>query len=188
MYLSVKPMTQPFSHPIIRKATVDDAAALGTLHVAAWLAAYQGIVPFSVLERMTVEQRTDQFRDAIAHQLEETYVLQQDGAIAGFLTLGAARDADLDARVIGEIWGIYIAPDSWRQGLGSRLVQYAEKLLSDRNYQQIVLWVLAENRAARAFYECWGYAPDGTTKLIPWQPPATAMRYSKPISPSKVAE
>lgn len=67
-------------------------------------------------------------------------------------------------------------------------MQYAEKLLSDRDYPQIVLWVLADNRAARAFYEYWGYAPDGTTKLISWQPPATAMRYSKPISASKVAE
>lgn len=111
MCLSAKPMSKPSSHPIIRQATVDDAAALGTLHVAAWLAVYQCIVPFSALERMTMEQRTDQFRYAIAHQIEETYVLQQDEAIAGFLTLGAARDADLDAKIIGEIWGIYISPD-----------------------------------------------------------------------------
>lgn len=172
-------MTTAPSHPLIRPATVEDAIALGALHVRTWRAAYQGIVPDTVLNRMSETQRQAHFEQAIATQQEETYVLEKGSEIVGFLTLGAARDADLAPHSTGEIWGIYISPNHWRQGLGSRLVSYAEQLLRDRAYDQAVLWVLAENQTARVFYEAWGFRPDGQTKQIPWQPPAIAIRYYK---------
>jgi ribosomal protein S18 acetylase RimI-like enzyme len=175
-------MSTPSSFPIIRPATIEDSGTLSNLHVKTWQTAYSGIVPASVLNGMDVARRTEQFRRAITTQQEETYVLLLNAEMVGFLTLGAARDPDLDASTMGEIWGIYILPDHWHRGFGSRLVQYAESVLGDRHYQQIVLWVLAANQSARSFYESWGFSPDGMTKTIPWHPPTTAIRYRKRLS------
>lgn len=181
-------MTIAHNHPLIRPATVEDAIALGPLHVSTWQAAYRGIVPDAVLNRLDANQRQSQFRQAIATQQGETYVLEIGAEILGFLTLGAARDADLEPDTTGEIWGIYIAPTYWRRGFGSRLLSYAEQKLRDRAYSQAVLWVLAENQAARAFYEAWGFYPDAHIKEIPWQPPTTAVRYRKSWAEDEAAK
>jgi ribosomal protein S18 acetylase RimI-like enzyme len=94
----------------IRPARVDDAPALGRIHVDSWRAAYCGLVPDSSLQAFTYEWREKSFRQSLASGIEETYLVQVDGEVVGFLTLGASRDPDLDAGRTGEIWGIYVSP------------------------------------------------------------------------------
>jgi ribosomal protein S18 acetylase RimI-like enzyme len=95
------------------------------------------------------------------------------------LTLGAARDPDLDASRTGEIWGIYISPDHWRRGIGRRLAEEAERILTSRGYERAVLWVLEANQQARRFYEAMGFSPDGQSKDIDWGTVLKAVRYAK---------
>jgi uncharacterized protein YndB with AHSA1/START domain len=102
--------------------------------------------------------------------------------VVGLLTLGACRDADLDGTSSGEIWGIYVAPDHWRQGIGRRFVHVAERLLAARGYDQATLWVLSGNEEARRFYEKMGFRLDGGTKTIVLGEPLEAVRYRKPLA------
>jgi len=101
----------------------------------------------------------------------------------GFLTLGAARDPDLDTSRTGEIWGIYISPGYWRKGIGTRLAEEAEKMLRSRGYEDAVLWVLEGNQQARRFYEAMGFDLDGESKKIDWGAPLKAVRYRKALQP-----
>jgi ribosomal protein S18 acetylase RimI-like enzyme len=94
----------------IRPARTDDAPAIARVHVDSWRSAYQELVPQSYLQGLSYQRREERFRDALASGAEETYVVELDQGIVGFLTLGAARDPDLDASRTGEIWGIYISP------------------------------------------------------------------------------
>ena len=167
----------------IRPARVEDAPALARVHVDSWRAAYHGLVPDSSLEGFTYEWREGCFREALATGAEETYVIGRDGEIVALLTIGAARDPDLDARRTGEIWGIYISPDHWRRGIGSRLAEEAERILRSRGYEDAVLWVLEANQQARRFYEAMGFSPDGQSKDIDWGTVLKAVRYAKALQP-----
>ena len=105
--------------------------------------------------------------------------------LVGFLTLGAARDQDLDASCTGEIWGIYISPEYWRRGMGKRLSEEAEKIFKSRGYKHAVLWVLEGNQQARRFYEAMGFCLNGETKFINWGIPLKGIRYTKNLQTSE---
>jgi len=167
----------------IRPARVDDAPVLARVHVDSWRAAYRELVPESSLQGFSYQWREECFRESLATGAEETYVVQLDQEIVGFLTLDAARDPDLDASRTGEIWGIYISPDYWRRGIGKRLAEEAEKILKSRGYEHAVLWVLEGNQQARRFYEAMGFGLDGESKDIDWGTPLKAVRYAENLQP-----
>jgi ribosomal protein S18 acetylase RimI-like enzyme len=98
------------------------------------------------------------------------------------LTIGGCRDEDVHQTVTGEIWGIYLAPQHWRQGIGRILCDYGENLLSRRGYRIATLWVFGGNERARRFYEAMGYTVDGASKVIDLGEPLEAVRYRKELS------
>jgi ribosomal protein S18 acetylase RimI-like enzyme len=160
---------------------VNDAPKLAKVHVDSWQVAYRGLVPDSFLQGFTYQRREEAFRQALAANSEETYLLEDNGSTAGILTIGASRDPDLDVSCTGEIWGIYITPDYWRRGIGTRLVQEAERILQSRGYREVVLWVLEGNANARRFYEAMGFCPDGMSKTLELGKSLKAIRYKKAI-------
>ena len=165
----------------LRHATPDDAEALARLHIDAWRVAYRGLVPDTVLEQLDYARRAARFRESLAANREETYVAERAGKLVGFLTLGPCRDEDLDPATTGEIWGIYLAPAFWRQGIGSMLFRWGEHLLISRGYTGAVLWVFAGNESARRFYEHLGFAPDGASKILERGKPLEVVRYHKTL-------
>jgi ribosomal protein S18 acetylase RimI-like enzyme len=169
----------------IRPARVDDAPLLARVHVDSWRAAYRGLVPDSSLQRFGYQWREESFRRSLATGAEETYLVQVEGQVVGFLTLGAARDPDLDVSRTGEIWGIYVSPGYWRKGIGKRLAEEAERILKSRGYQDAVLWVLEGNQQARRFYEAMGFALNGESRDVDWGAPLKAVRYRKALQPVK---
>lgn len=169
----------PRSEGQIRRAGESDAPALARVHVDAWQVAYQGLVPEAALQRFTYQWREARFGESLASGSEETYLLEDGGQVLGFATLGACRDPDLNDGRTGEVWGIYVAPNHWRQGVGTRLLHWTEGLLQSRGFERATMWVLAANDRARRFYEAWGYRPEGKTKIVDLGTPLRAVRYLK---------
>ncbi len=163
----------------IRRAQVQDAPTLAQVHVDSWHVAYRGLIPDSFLQGFTYQKREEAFRRALIANSEETYLIEDDARAVGILTIGACRDSDLDAGRTGEIWGIYIVPDHWRYGVGTRLVHEAERMLQSRGYRDVVLWVLEGNTSARRFYEAMGFCLDSASKILELGKPMKAIRYKK---------
>lgn len=138
---------------LIGPARTGDARVLARIHVDSWRAAYRGLIPDTYLERFTYQGREESFRRSLAANAEETYLIRQDDKVVSLLTIGAARDSDMDVSRTGEIWGIYLLPNYWRKGIGKKVVQEAEAILQSREYETIILWVLEKNEQARHFYE-----------------------------------
>jgi len=147
---------------MIRFATTADANRIAEIHVATWRDAYRGIVPDSFLASMSVEEHVARWRGRIEANAKLVFVHEHEGRIDGFVSMGAGRD--VDAKTDGEIYALYIASESWRNGIGRALMEKAEEELQSRGLNRIVLWVLGRNDRARRFYGSVGYAPEGRTK------------------------
>lgn len=159
----------PLAAVAVRDATLDDAAEIALVHVRSWQAAYRQMIPDAVLDALSgqLRERTVSWQARIVSSEPEdrsVIVAELDGEIAGFASTGPCRDEDRDASVTGEIYGFYVDPPLWRQGVGSVLMPVATARLEDQGWVEASLWVLEENRRARTFYERYGFVADGTRK------------------------
>jgi len=149
----------------IRRALSDDSFELARVHVDSFTKAYKNIIPDKFLSSFTVKNRQNIFKNRIEQEQEETYLIEEKDNICGFITIGKCRDDD-KPKFSGEIWGVYVSSKYWRKGYGKMLLEYGEKLLVQRGFKKIFLWVLKDNLPSRNFYEYSGYNIEGSKKII----------------------
>lgn len=145
----------------VRVATELDAEAIETVRVRGWRVAYRHVYPAEELDRLPIAPARWAPRLAAPPDGWTTVVVEDDGVVLGFASVGPSRDGD-DA---GELYAIYVDPDSWSTGAGRELMLRAEGLL-EADYQEAILWVLEDNPRARRFYEAFGWAADGARKAV----------------------
>jgi GNAT superfamily N-acetyltransferase len=157
----------------VRQARPDDAAPIATVHVRSWQAAYRGLLPQEYLDGLDPADRVARWRDTLLAQgpepgpgepLLRALVAVDDGVIRGFASFGPTRDPDEDPQRTGEVYAIYLLPQSWGRGLGRMLMAATVSQLASA-YAQATLWVLDTNQRARQFYARSGWAEDGSAKL-----------------------
>ena len=94
----------------------------------------------------------------------QTLVAVSEGVVVGYCIFGADRDEPATDR--GEVYAVYVHPDHWRVGAGERLMNAAVAELTASGRDQLSLWVLTDNVAARAFYTNTGWHADGTERPL----------------------
>jgi ribosomal protein S18 acetylase RimI-like enzyme len=147
----------------VREARPADAPAIAEVHVAAWRAAYRGMIPDEFLAKMSVTERTARWSRAIGSSgPAKVAVAHVADDILGFCSFGPTRDAAPPD--VAELYSLNVHPDAWRRGAGRMLCEHACREAAVREHVAITLWVLRENQPARRFYEHLGYLPDGAEK------------------------
>jgi GNAT superfamily N-acetyltransferase len=106
------------------------------------------------------EPELDRFRGLLADPAVAVLMADEDGELLGFTTCGASRDEDAGATV-GEVRTLFVAPRSWRRGVGRALMAAALDELRARGYREATVWSFAANDRANAFYEAHGFRRDG---------------------------
>ena len=147
---------------VCRDAVVEDALAIARVWVAAWQAAYAGLMPAEYLAGLDAEAALPGFERGLRAD-RSVLVLELDGAIAGVSRYGASRDADAGPET-GEVIAINLLPSCWRRGLGRELLRETLQRLRGRGFSEATLWVLHGNASARQFYEAQGWRLDGAEK------------------------
>lgn len=145
-----------------RPAVATDAEGLARVWIAAWQAAYAGLMPAEFLAGLDVAEVAARPKRALPPD-QRVLVLELDGEIAGACRFGASRDPGAGPQT-GEVIAINLHPAWWRQGLGRQLLQAAVAQLAEAGYSEATLWVLAGNQRARRFYESLGWSADGAEK------------------------
>jgi L-amino acid N-acyltransferase YncA len=146
----------------IRPAGVADAPSIARIHVCSWRAAYRGIMPEPVLDGLSIEKRQLSWKETLTRAENEaadgrqTLVAEADGQVVGWAGFGPCRDRDVSAADTAEVYGIYLDPPAYRQGIGTLLWREVCTRLADRNHHRLAVWVLQENPSARRFYEAMG--------------------------------
>ena len=80
-----------------------------------------------------------------------TLIMLEEGRYVGTSSCCASRFPEF--YVGGETVSIYLLPEYMGRGYGRPLLEAAVSVLAGQGYQEIFLWVLEENRRARAFCE-----------------------------------
>lgn len=137
----------------IRAARAEDAPEIARVHHEAWRYAYRGLLPHLPLERMIARRGARWWRVSLKEGLA-VLVLEFDGEIAGYTTLGRSRMRGTPYQ--GEIFELYVRPGFQGAGFGRRLFQAARDGLSARKLDGLCVWALADNDAACAFYKHLG--------------------------------
>lgn len=140
----------------IREATVDDAAAIATVHVAAWKETYRGIVTDEVLDNLSIQRRTEQWVNSLSDEgstYHRAFVAEMDGQVMGFSNYGLPQEKD--SGFDGELFAIYILQSAHKLGIGTLLVEAVVRGMRDLGYKSMMVWVLRDN-PARGFYERLG--------------------------------
>lgn len=168
----------------VRPAQLEDARRIAEVHVASWQTAYRGILPDKMLDNLSVENREENWQTWLVQTKGHVLVLEVDGQVEGFVMCGGTRDKDVNRQQVGEIYAIYLHPESWRRGYGRALVGAAKEVLVQDGFSELLLWVLGGNEPAKRFYERVGFKADGVTK-VEFEPDGTELfecRYRQPIA------
>ena len=161
---------------VFRKAVPADAPAMASLIVLAWQKAYRGILSDELLNNRSAESGAQRIYEGIQTRPEfRYYVLEQEKRIAGVSVVCPSSDEDMPDAVAIQVF--YVHPDLQRQGLGRVLMRHTLQTIQAEGDRRILLWVLTENHAARAFYEAMGFAHDGAEKTLPSLENAHTVRY-----------
>ncbi|WP_176216765.1 GNAT family N-acetyltransferase [Andreprevotia lacus] len=141
--------------PHIAPAHPDDAPAIARIHVAAWQAAYAGLLPADWLAALDVAERTQMWHACITRGHPALRVAQVNGEIAGWICHAAAHDSADPQHA--ELRALYVAPSHWARGIGRALWQHARQELATAGYTCCHAWVLEGNTRAARFYYSQGY-------------------------------
>jgi len=167
---------------IVRDAVVDDAHAMGHLHVRAWQSAYRGVMPDEYLDGLQAHDRVEMWRDRISRSdLPPILVAALADEVVGFAAFGA-ENPPASPPTCGELYAINLDPDYWGRGIGRVLLRRVTEALVAMGYEEAVLWVVPENQRARALYESEGWVADGgrsTEEILGVT--VTDIRYRKPL-------
>lgn len=144
----------------VRDARPDDATRIASVARASWHAAYDDILGDS-----TVDSTVDRWYDpsSLESELDETaarddavfLVAERDSTVVGFANAGPARTPDDPAESFFS--RLYVHPDHWGNGVGSRLTEATCRRLREAGHETIWLEVFAENAVGRSFYESVGF-------------------------------
>jgi len=145
---------------IIRRARLEDAAAIAEVHVRTWQAAYEHVFGAERLAGIDVAGREGFARRFATEADYDAFVAEDDGRIVGFVACGSAED-DGDQR---ELFAIYVLPEAWGSTAASGLMHAALDAMRARGAPDAILWVLDDNPRARRFYEREGWSADGSAE------------------------
>lgn len=151
----------------MREPVEGDAAAIATVHVRAWQAAYRGgLMPDEYLDGLSINERAEMWSQGLRRpsrpRFTRVVVVDDDGVLVGFIGVGPADgDADSDE---GEVYALNVDPDAWGRGFGQALLRAGTDALRQAGFAEAILWVHPGNERARAFYERSGWASDGAER------------------------
>ncbi len=148
----------------IRPAVTVDAEATARCQIACWRETYGPLVDPDRLAGASDEvTRIERWRWIIEIGPATVRLAEDDGQVIGFASFGPILDAAVDAGLglDRQLYALYTRRAYWGTGLGHRLL---EAVLGD---QDALLWVLASNARAIAFYTTHGFVADGTAMEEP---------------------
>jgi ribosomal protein S18 acetylase RimI-like enzyme len=178
----------PANEVEVRAADPRDAESVARIHIETWQRAYAHVFPEAGLDRLAagLDGRIQFWRETIESDEDVRVLVACQGVrIIGFASGGPSRDEGADLSCEGELYAIYVLPESWGTGAGRALNTRLLAVLRADGFEEAVLWVLDDNPRARRFYELAGWRLDGGVKDDTFlDTPVREVRYRIALAPN----
>jgi len=140
----------------IRPATIDDATAIAQVRVDGWRTTYRGLIPDDYLDGMDLQASVDLWNRVLGAQstTANVFVATRGAEVVGFAAGNALAAPKHGADA--ELTAVYLRRDVQRAGIGHRLVAAVVAAQRALGAQAMIVWTIAGNKGARAFYESLG--------------------------------
>ena len=140
----------------LRPATVADAPGIAQVRIASWRQTYRGMIPDAYLDGMQVDASTALWERVLCAEspTASVFVVANDADIVGFAA--GNRLAEPRFGLDAELTAVYLTPAYQRAGLGHRLVGAVVDAQRACGATGVIVWTIAGNKPARAFYEQLG--------------------------------
>lgn len=165
----------------IRPARPGDARRIGTVHAQSWVETYPGLLPTAALARLSAYPHGHL---PFGQPRHGTLVVEDPvEGVVGYASYGAERGSGLDCDA--ECYTLYLLQSHQGYGLGGHLFGAVRGALAEARYRRMLLWVLAGNVAARAFYRHLGGQLLGERRSRWGGAPITEIAYGWTIDPAR---
>lgn len=146
---------------IIKKAEKEDIPDIARIHVEGWQGAYKGIIDQQYIDSQNLDKRINDWTEWFGDKTVTRLIAFKNNLPVGFVAFGPLRTAPPGTSKIrplysSEIYGLYLLPEVFREGIGKSLIKKAAENLKDQKHQSTCLWVLKDNKRACAFYDAMG--------------------------------
>ena len=132
----------------VRAATADDTDALRGVARRSWEAVYGDTFDQATIDELLEQGYTDELLEELAEADDAELLVATDGDdVVGYAgAVGADEEPAADLNV-------YVDPDWWGQGVGTRLVEATQDRLAEGGVELVRDYVLADNDVGNAFYD-----------------------------------
>lgn len=184
---------------VIRSASAADAAQIAAVQRESWFAAYEGIIPAGIIDRVTAPDDGARMRQTFRTRPWQRMIVAVAGqsdsgsaGIVGYACFGPETDV-LNAPwphplttagrrgSVAELYALYVRPAWWSTGAGRALMDRVLAGTALAGYRVVTLWALRDNGRARQFYERAGFAPDGTAHMLAGLGGVIEVRYRRAL-------
>nr|SBO90492.1 Regulatory protein for C-P lyase [Nonomuraea gerenzanensis] len=117
-----------------------------------------------------VEFPPQKWAERLADQESRWWVATRDGADLGLVCVRLEEDA-------AHLLSMWVAPEARQEGVGSRLVDVAVEWARGTGAEEIGLWAVDRNHAARALYARKGFTRSGKVMALPSNPSLMESHY-----------
>ena len=120
---------------VTRVAVTSDAADIAKVQIRVWRLAYRGLVTAEYLASLDAKVRAAKWQQWLRNG---NTIVSVDRRIVGFCSVGKARDVDFNGST-GEMFALYVEPDSWRCGIGAQLCRTGLSLLRSNGFGRMAV-------------------------------------------------
>jgi GNAT superfamily N-acetyltransferase len=142
----------------IRQASSDDAVAIVEDLWLPFAREMADLDDYNALAADAREAAVEHRREKLSHAEYCVHIAVEDGTFVGFASAELQASSPVFERGLNlGISEVYVRPEWRQQGIASALLDAIEAWGDERKYETISLTVNANNHAAKAFYEDWGF-------------------------------
>ncbi|MEO8566181.1 MAG: GNAT family N-acetyltransferase [Betaproteobacteria bacterium] len=141
---------------VIRRAAPRDAEAIARVRIDGWRTSYRGLIPAAYLDGMQVDASTalwDKILTAGPNPAS-VFVATHGDEVVGFAAANMLAEPRYGLNA--ELTAVYLRREFQRVGLGRRLIAAVVDAQRALGATGMIVWVIAGNKPARAFYEALG--------------------------------
>lgn len=136
---------------------------MAVIHEMAWKEGFRGILSDDLLNDFGGSGLIESWGRTIRRGDRRNVVaeIEPDRKVVAFCGFEIAPDST----GYGEIVVMHVHPGQWRKGIGSGILEYACRQLTESRAEAVYLWTMSENLRARSFYESQGFRLTGDSRV-----------------------